>query len=423
MRKAANIKMHVVIPTKDRADTLNWALRTALNQQYPHYTVWVSDNFSSDDTRRLVESFEDDRIVYINPGKRLSMSRHWEFALEHVTDGYVMVLGDDDGLYPGAVQAAADLITREQMRAIAWDTSSYEWPGVGDIFRQPLSRSYRICQSKDVLDRVKDDVTQTRRLPGLYWGFVDVSVIREIKKQNGLFFHSSVPDYYSASILAGYIDKYIYSEAPFSIAGASLNSTGGAFIFPEKYTKKPKIGFIEESDTPVHSSIVLGTDGMTVLADAYLNAVDRCSALPALRMDKFIELTFQILATCGSSIKYERNIPVLKKIAEMNGLDGLYARLYEKYPFVDKPVQKRSGAYSVMLNAIRFVPSEHKAENVFEVSLLGSRFAPLRLRRADRPARWWVPRMRGLLAVMGVCLFNPAGRPLRKRFWRSFVGK
>lgn len=353
------------------------------------------------------------------------MSRHWEFALEHVSDGYVMVLGDDDGLYPDAVQTAANLLCKENVSAIAWNTSSYEWPGVGDIFRQSLSDRYRIFRSKDVLDNVKDDVIKTRLLPGLYWGFVDVALIREVKRKDGSFFHSSVPDYYSASILSGYIDRYIFSEAPLSISGASLNSTGGAFIFPEKYTKKPDVGFIEESDIPVHPSIVLGTDGMTVLADAYLNAADRCAALPRLNMSKFIELTFQILATCGNRNKYERNIPVLKKIAEMNGLGGLYQALQGRYTFADEQSRSRSGAYSVMLNAIRLLPSEHKVENVFQTSLLGAGLAPVKLRRTNLSAKpqWVISRLRGLVKLTGICLFHKQGRPLRKRFWRSFAGK
>lgn len=425
MEQRENIKMNVVIPTKDRADTLEWALKTALNQRYPNYTVWVSDNFSSDNTKEVVESFKDERIVYINPGKRLSMSRHWEFALDHVSEGYVMVLGDDDGLYPDAVQIAADLLVKENLRAIAWNTSSYEWPGIGDIFRQPLSDYYHIRQSKDVLNIAKDDVTKTRFLPGLYWGFIDVTLIREIKRRDGSFFHSSVPDYYSASVLSGSIDKYIFSAAPLSISGASLNSTGGAFIFPEKYTKKPEVGFIEESDIPVHSSIVLGTDGITVLADAYLNAADRCAALPPLNMNKFIGLTFQILATCGSRVKYESNLPVLKKIAELNSLDEAYQMFNERYPFIEHKSKTRSGAYSPVLNAIRFFPSDYNIENVFQVSLLGSEFSASRLKRSAVPdkVQYMLSRIAGCLVLIKACLFKNEGKPLRKRFWRSFVGK
>jgi len=67
-------KFTVIVPTRERADVLGPALKTVVEQDYDNLRILVSDNFSNDSTRDMVESFRDPRIIYINTGKRLSMS-------------------------------------------------------------------------------------------------------------------------------------------------------------------------------------------------------------------------------------------------------------------------------------------------------------------------------------------------------------
>ncbi|RYZ29021.1 MAG: glycosyltransferase, partial [Sphingobacteriales bacterium] len=77
-------KYTVVVPTRERADTLLHTLRTCVTQNYDNLTILVSDNCSQDTTEEVVRSFNDPRIQYVNTGKRLSMSHNWEFALSQV---------------------------------------------------------------------------------------------------------------------------------------------------------------------------------------------------------------------------------------------------------------------------------------------------------------------------------------------------
>ena len=72
----------LVIPTRERADTLAHTLATALAQRSRHYEVVVSDNASVDHTRETVTRIADDRVRYFNTGERLSMCGNYEFALQ-----------------------------------------------------------------------------------------------------------------------------------------------------------------------------------------------------------------------------------------------------------------------------------------------------------------------------------------------------
>ncbi|MGZ8158598.1 MAG: glycosyltransferase family 2 protein, partial [Methylobacter sp.] len=65
-------KYTVIIPTRDRAETLEATLRTCLRQTYENFEIIVSDNCSGDNTKEIVDGLHDPRIRYINPGRRLS---------------------------------------------------------------------------------------------------------------------------------------------------------------------------------------------------------------------------------------------------------------------------------------------------------------------------------------------------------------
>ena len=89
-------KITVIIPTRERCDVLEKSLQTVTTQDYDNLQIIVSDNFSNDGTEDIVRSTHDSRVKYVNTGKRLSMSHNWEFALSHVTEGWVTIIGDDE---------------------------------------------------------------------------------------------------------------------------------------------------------------------------------------------------------------------------------------------------------------------------------------------------------------------------------------
>ena len=60
-----NHKLNIIIPTKDRAETLIWAIKSCLQNNYSHFSIIVSDNASTDNTEEVVMSLSnnDDNFV------------------------------------------------------------------------------------------------------------------------------------------------------------------------------------------------------------------------------------------------------------------------------------------------------------------------------------------------------------------------
>jgi len=269
----------VVIPTRERAATLGYTLQTCVNQDYDSFSIIVSDNFSSDKTKDVVQSFRDSRIKYINTGKRLSMTDNWEFALNHVDDGFVTFLGDDDGLLPDAVKNISKNLKNQYVPAVVWKKAEYVWPDDQDdgVLVIPFERKLYKYSTKKVLKKCLTVVAGRLwfpyiRLPVIYNSFIDYRTIQSVKKESGRFFWGSAPDVYSGFAVLSKIDSYLYSLFPFSVNGASRFSQGRSSTL--KGEKSPVVRqFFSENEKGEGMSLgkiyILGSLISNVLEAAY----------------------------------------------------------------------------------------------------------------------------------------------------------
>src|SRR5688572_22351536 len=93
----------IIMPTRERADVLHFAIRTVLKLTRSNYELIVMDNCGSPGTRQVVEAFDSPHIRYFRSPTRLSMADNWEEGLSHATGDYITFLGDDDGILPDAI--------------------------------------------------------------------------------------------------------------------------------------------------------------------------------------------------------------------------------------------------------------------------------------------------------------------------------
>jgi len=267
-------KYTVIIPTRDRIETLGATLRTCLRQTYNNFEIIVCDNYSSDGTRSLVESFSDSRIRYINPGRRLSMSSNFEFALGHVTEGFAMFIGADDGIMPNAIEYVNSIVNKYQVEAVSCRQATYIWPNFPDknIAGRFIFGGWRDDievrnSSKWINKALNFTGNYCFDLPNLYCGFVHKRVIDKAYK-NGVYFKSMTPDAYSAFATAIFIDKYAFSNKPFSIAGASAKSNGAASMNASSSTEEVT-NFYSESDIPFHDNFIVCPSYEIIAAEAF----------------------------------------------------------------------------------------------------------------------------------------------------------
>lgn len=99
-----------IIPTHCRPHLLKRAIRSALAQSYPFFSLHICDNASDDDTAEIVQTFmrKDSRIRYYRHEKKLPMLDNYLFGLNTVKTTFFSFLSDDDVLLPWFYETALE---------------------------------------------------------------------------------------------------------------------------------------------------------------------------------------------------------------------------------------------------------------------------------------------------------------------------
>jgi hypothetical protein len=384
-----NTKFTVIIPTRERPDTLLWALKTCVSQDYENLEIIVSDNFSQDNTREVVESYHDSRIKYINPGKRLGMSTHWEFALEHVTGEYVNFIGDDDGMMPRAFTRINEIINEFQCEGLGWDMTSfvYHWPNLNekrlrDLLRIRLSNNQLKYLDRSDIDKllqdVKSSLTTYRDLPYIYSGTFSINKIREIISTSGRFFNSMTPDIYSGIVFGLELDTCVMSDTPYSIGGTSSHSNGYSQLSPlfEKSTSKlqeqPTIKFLQENSIPFHEELEYVPVIPILIAECILQSRDHLVSARnlSINMTNLINISIKSIQHMSSD-KWLSCVSGIRTIGEKHNIVNTVEKAILKYPNIpNSPVNQMIHRFDSISKIGYINCSEFSVKNVYEASIL-----------------------------------------------------
>jgi glycosyltransferase involved in cell wall biosynthesis len=274
------------------------------------------------------------------------MSENFEFGLNHVSEGFVMFIGDDDGLLPGAIQRVNKIVEETGMRAVTSGIAQYVWPNhPNDRLRNTMSWSIRknveIRDSSEWITKVLSFIPiYTFDLPGLYGGFVHIDVISSMKK-DGVFFRSQTPDAYSAFACAVALKKYAFSHRPFVLHGGSGRSNGASYLGGGDKSESEK--FFQENTISFHPMLRVCPSYRVIASEAFLQLRD---AFP----EKTSQYKFNLLALLSVALS-ERNdhsrIAIEQAVSEMatiNNIDmnRVFRLAQKKWPQVQRYLFKLS---------------------------------------------------------------------------------
>lgn len=379
----AATKVTVVIPTRDRPDTLKVCLQTALNQDYPNLEVLVSDNFGAPATHEVVRAAEDRRVRYVNTGRRLSMAHNFEFALSHVKEGWVCFLGDDDGLLPNCLQRPVELAENAGVLALSSAPCTYRWPSArlasGGILSIPRRRRSWLVNAREIIRRTMDWRFDCVPMPQLYTGgMVHIDLIDRLRGPDGRFFRSQIPDVYSGFAICSGIERFLFLYEPFAILGASSHSNGEALFRLEKTE------FLREENIPFHDAFPMPEVGTlafslpAIVCESYLQSSHLHGNCAELDREDMLAL---ILAETkvGRDIIFEWG----REFARRNGVDFDRAARRARRPHIGRRLAAARGTASRLLARFRIDANmDLRVKDVFEASIVASVALQLRPRSA-----------------------------------------
>lgn len=230
----SDLMFSICVPTRNRADTLYYCLKTLLHQDVENYEIIVSDNSDpakSEATKSVIDRLGSNKVKYHKPDHVLSMTENFEFALNKAAGKYVLFLGDDDGLVLNSLGYITSKIGEKSPDIIKSPNIVYYWPSSIIIdytsLTYPIRRPDMILAGKEVLEQVASFDLCYNALPMIYYSFVKRDIIDKILDQKGTFFQDAVsPDIYSGIMLSHYSETFLLTEKPFTIAGLSEKSNG-----------------------------------------------------------------------------------------------------------------------------------------------------------------------------------------------------
>jgi glycosyltransferase involved in cell wall biosynthesis len=278
----------IVIPTRERPDTLEKCLASCLDQDFDDYEIIVCDNAGTPATRQVVDAANSARIVYLRAPEPLAMSANWELAVSAAKGEYVTVIGDDDGLMPYALRELARIIRdNEPLDAVQWRCAHYHWPTIripeeANYLLIPLSRDIAIRDGRTELRRASLGKIGYDKLPMINTAIVRRNIIEEHRRRTGLIFGGLYPDVYSAYAFAYLCTRYASTTVPMHVAGlagrsngvAALMETGTSDVSKEFYSLQQAAGFTRHATIPDYELFPVHADDSFQQAKARLFAND-----------------------------------------------------------------------------------------------------------------------------------------------------
>lgn len=104
----------VIIPTYNHAHFIAESLQSVMDQTYSNWEVWIIDNYSEDDTQRVIATFKDPRIhtiLFRNNGI-IAASRNE--GIRHATGEFIAFLDSDDIWLPTKLEAQLQALQKNK---------------------------------------------------------------------------------------------------------------------------------------------------------------------------------------------------------------------------------------------------------------------------------------------------------------------
>ena len=208
-------------------------LNSVLKQSYRFIEVVVSNNSRQEGVLEMVKSFNDERIKYICPDKKMSFSGDWNFALSGATGEYVTFLGDDDSALPVGYAIGMDFLVSHPNSAFTWKKLNYNWPdhvvpSQRNLIVGEHCNEYVQMNARKALGLFSYFMLGYSQLPCIYNSIVPHSAIKSViaKTESKQFFAGVIPDVFSSFALANELDNYFYAYFSLTLNGASNKSSG-----------------------------------------------------------------------------------------------------------------------------------------------------------------------------------------------------
>lgn len=245
--RESKCRFSIIIPARNSAYTLQYTLRTCLNQrnmETGEYEIIISDNSDRGNTEieQLVKGLGDSRVKYYKTPMALPLAKSFEYAYGMAEGEYILTLGSDDGLLPWCLEVLKEMAAKyPDRKVIGWGRGFFIWtesklPEKGklvipDYFKKG-EYNETVFECHELLkDRLEDDGKLIYAMPLIYINSVcKREFLLELLDRTGALLDSYTQDFGLGLKVLLFAEKFVYLNYSLSIAGMSDNSLGAKMV-------------------------------------------------------------------------------------------------------------------------------------------------------------------------------------------------
>ena len=227
--------LSIAIATRNRIACAISAIQSILEIPDQRLELVVHDNSDSRELEAYVtEHVNDSRLRYRYSPSRLSMIDNFNEVVGLATGEYLCLIGDDDGVNPEIMEAAAWAKSEDLDSLAIRDTVNYLWPGTGipstlfskvtggTLSIQPFSgRIIEADLETEIRSLLHNGGLYYLRfnLPKAYHGLTRRRCFESIKEKTGSYFGGTSPDIFSSLAIACVAKRVAVVDYPLTIPG------------------------------------------------------------------------------------------------------------------------------------------------------------------------------------------------------------
>lgn len=135
-------KISVLIPSYNHSKYLHKTIESVLQQSYPNFELLIYDDCSTDDSKKVINSFKDERIKACFYYKNVGTVRNLNRLIADATGDYIAILGSDDIWKPEKLEKQLSFLQSNPQIA-----ACFTWAEV-------IDNNGDICSDSDVAKQV-----------------------------------------------------------------------------------------------------------------------------------------------------------------------------------------------------------------------------------------------------------------------------
>ena len=228
------LRLAVVVPTRNRADLALNAVRSLLKCAERSFEVLLSDNSTlslhTEQLTHFVECTPDERLLLLRPPTAMSMTRHWDWAVEAALarplTSHVVVLTDRMMFKHGCLDSLLAIIAQHPEQIVSYDHDrvvDHRTPITVDL----AAWSDEVIQlSSERLLALSSRCIFVPALPRLLNSAVPRAVLEDVRNRFGTIVGSSSPDYSFCYRSLALVDNIAYWDRAPIVHYALAQSNG-----------------------------------------------------------------------------------------------------------------------------------------------------------------------------------------------------